>query len=70
MHISIDLSFIFIYRLGFQNPNLQGDTQVTGFQSPQSVGFNTQNTQNFVPQSPSWQSKISFSKIHIFSFIG
>jgi hypothetical protein len=44
------------------------NTQITGFQSPQSVGFNTQNTQNFVPQSSSWQSKISFWKIHIFSF--
>ncbi len=62
----------FIFHLGFesQNPRKQeqswqnkGTTQFTDSQSPSSTSF---NTQKFVAQPQSWQSKIRFSpKTHI-----
>jgi hypothetical protein len=78
VHLSIDLIFIFIYHLGFQNPNVQAqdqswqnrpNTQLTGNQLSQSASFNTQNTQNFVPQPQSWQGRFFFLKsIPLFFF--
>jgi hypothetical protein len=48
-----------LIRLGLQNPS----TQFGGIQSPQSVGFQGQNTQNFAQQQQQpWQGKVLLFK--------
>jgi hypothetical protein len=58
----MEFSVSYTHHSGFKNPN----TQITGNQPPQIVGFSSQNTQNFVSPKQPWQSKIFFSMITVF----